>query len=1134
MVTRGEYKSSAGYYGIVVNNTKDRSEVLLISAGTVWSAYLTTLDGEYSWNNNHAKDAWKVINGALKACTAKNQTAVPFVKGTASRHTFKKAKTDYMVDKFAGELVGLFVGGDDTNIQLEYYEGPNLIPAAIPYIKLASRKEISASDLSSVTKEESVVIRSIEEIALEKDLSWVKNKKYYIVNDDAVAEQIFSYLDNYNGPISYDTETSGLKINMFGKINSKWAEQLKEYNSNIEDPENHIRTDYLVGIIFSVEADTAYYFPVKNRKFANLYEDKNSGVRKSTIDFIRKQKIVDDPNCQTDMGRLLYNSTDEELTSDVILMERVRRILETKHIVAHNGVFEWKVDYLYDIVTNLKDDTILLHQVMYKFRSTTSNRGEPSNLKYLEKREFGIDSVELEDFFPDFSEDDSGKVRSATSGSKKRKSKKSRIDFSYMDYDGTRVYAPADGDWTLQLYFKYKRDLIENHREMEYIYSVEVMVACAVAYMEFHGHRIDENKIEETKNSYIAKKKELEEQIRKEANLGADVDVAKVLSSPAQVAKLFFETMGMPFSGDKPSVKKSSVKPLLSAKNPDKTNKYPVVHLYSAWKKADTMLTKFFDNLPDFMYPGGYIFSSYGQIAAATGRMSCRAPNAQQYPKDITGIVVPRPGCVMMDCDYSQIEYRVLVALAKEPKLAALFSDPDTDYHTLMASLMYGVPYASVTPGMRGDAKSFNFGIPYGMGFKSLAILLTGQSGPAEVEEAKVKYELYFKDQPKVRAFFDMIKESAAVNKYTKTYWNRYRHYSFVDKDGKISNARKAMALRQAGNAIIQGTAADIFKIAVAKMYMYIKQNKLFGLLYMINLVHDEILYEVNVEALNPQRILKDVADNMQFKVAGFPPLFIGAGVGKTWKSAKGKEAEIHPLLCNIISENNANTPIFRSEKGSVEETYQWFEDAVFKFREDKVRQYILDPSNYGQDLHPVIGNLINLQFHFDLAKTGLAENELTKAALAKFIEVYGLNVPVSNFYTSTAATAEVEEEDDYEDEEDDEEYEGDFSDSDFALIDEDDSLYGVSLHELIDMFGLVVSKEKRVCGIHIKKIPFHKQDELADYIQEHLAEDGADDPDAVQVMFLKENNILLETGLWIKNVDGSAMSTRLKIAALG
>lgn len=163
-------------------------------------------------------------------------------------------------------------------------------------------------------------------------------------------------------------------------------------------------------------------------------------------------------------------------------------------------------------------------------------------------------------------------------------------------------------------------------------------------------------------------------------------------------------------------------------------------------------------------------------------------------------MVKPRPGFLMADADYSQIEYRVLTALAGNEWLAELFSDPDSDYHTLMASVMWDVSYEAVTPDMRSAAKSFNFGIPYGMGFASLAILLTGNSLPASVEEAKIKYEQYFKNQPKTRKFFDRVKEQAQVNRFTQTYWHRRRYYSFEDKDGKTNNAKKAAALRQAGN----------------------------------------------------------------------------------------------------------------------------------------------------------------------------------------------------------------------------------------------------------------------------------------------------------------------------------------------
>ncbi len=1134
MLTRGEYKSNEDHYGVIVYNTKEESEIILVLAGNVFSSYKKSEAGEFSYGNKKAKEVWKTIFGAIKGCTSKNATPAPFVHGTVSRHTFTKAKVDYIVDRYNGELAGLEVSGDNIQLNLEYYEDQSIRPLNIPYVKLT--QSLSTEFAEGITEEEAIQVRSLEEIQVifDIDISWLKYKKYYIVNNNEQAEKIFAYLDNYNGPISYDTETTGLRINMFGKVNSKEQKILQEYNAKFEDPKDQIRVDKLVGIIFSVEKDVAYYFPVFNRKFSNLYEDPNDPIRKVTIQRIKWEKNKVDPNHTTDMGRILWETPEEQLTPDVILMERVRYILEKKHIVAHNGAFEWKVGWMYEIDTNLKDDTMIMHQLMYKFRSTTSNSGEPSNLKYLEKREFGIDSLELSHFFPDYSEDTKGEVRSK--GGKGKGKKKSTIDFSYMTYEEARAYAPADGDWTIQLFFKYKRDLIENHKELEYLYNVEVLVACAIGYMEFYGHRLDEKKIEEVKNKNKARMKEIEEEIRVLAELKMDVEVNKVLSSPQQVAKLFFETLQMPFDGDKPSVAKKVIKPLLKMKDESGKDKYPVVHLYSEWKKLDTLLTKFFDNLQYFMYPGGFIFSSFGQISTATGRMSCSKPNAQQYPKDVTGIVIPRDNYIMIDADYSQIEYRTLVALAREMGLLEQFKDPDMDYHTMMASLMYSVPYASVTPKMRGDAKSFNFGIPYGMGFKSLAILLTGMCGASQVEEAKEKYELYFKDQPNVRKFFDLVKEQALVNKYTKTFWNRRRYYSFTDKDGNVSNARKASALRQAGNAVIQGTAADIFKISIARNFLYIRAWKLFGQLLIINMIHDEQLFEVNCAKLNVQRALRDLVENMQFKVDGFPPLYVGAGVGMSWKTAKGKDAEIHPLLCDELSREADNVSIYAYEGTDPKQVLTYFNDRVYAFRKQKIINYLTDMNNYGVDLHPVIGNLLNLQFTYGLEKSkdnpnGLEGDALTLAALAKFIEVNGLNVDPRNFKAMVEQVQEVDEDDGYDDEEDDELEEGEYVESDFALVDEDDTLYGVSLQEIISIFGLIVSQERRVCGIDVRVLPYKKKDELVEYLIGHQCEPYSED--SMQVIFLKENNILFETGVWVKNIDGSAVAARLKLNSL-
>ena len=1225
MFTRGEYQDTSGTYGVIVNREKTNIEVLLIESGSVISAFKHDDTGDYSFANVRAHDAERLISNGIRGCTSKNGNAIPFDLGTSIMHEFIRTKIEYIVELYNGELVGAEIKDEQKSkyLRLEYMKDQSFKIPAIPYVKLtAEKKKKKSADIDDMTVEDSVTVRSVSEIALEKeDVSWLKGKKYYIVNDDAQAEKLFKQLESYNGPIAYDTETTGLKFNCFGKINSVYQRNLEKYNA--EHPDDTIRADRMVGIIFCVEEDVSYYFPAFNRKFKNLYQDVDSPERIAAINNIKARYTVGDLAVQhdDDMYNYVTKTPAEEFRNDVVLMERVRNILEKGHIVGHNGTFDWKVGYQYGIDTNFKDDTMIMHQLMYKFRSTTSNRGESSALKYLEKREFGMDAWELEDFFPDFKEDNSGLTRGA-------KKKGSKIDFSYMDYDGTRVYAPTDGDATFKLFVKYKTDMMQNHKDMEYIYQVEMIVSSCIAYMEFYGHRLDERMINGARASTQAevlcieseirdlvgyrseKEKELYEklseqrEVYKNADASGDRDAINKaisemevtckelrgvidgdeehplnLAAPGQVATLFYDILKIPNPNTegKKSVAKRELKALLKERNADGTPKYPVVHMYSEYKKQDTLVTKFFDNLQYFQYPGGYIFSSYGQIAAATGRMSCSRPNAQQYPHSVTKMVKPRPGYLMADADYSQIEYRVLTALAGNEWLAELFSNPDSDYHTLMASLMYEVPYASVTGDMRKAAKSFNFGIPYGMGFASLAILLTGNSLPASVEEAKIKYEQYFKNQPKTRKFFDTVKEQAQVNKYTETFWHRRRYYSFEDKDGKTNNARKAAALRQAGNAVIQGTAADVFKISVARNFKFIRDNHLLGKILIINMIHDEQLFEIDTRYLNIKKVITCIGKNMQFKIDGFPPLYIGAGVGASWDDAKGKDAEIHPtLLENWTKEMDSygiwvkdplpltddnmhfsydfstgnDDPNYRK---SPDEWLKMLNDSNMQFRINKVKDYLLNPENKGKVIEPVIGNLLNLKFKYGHSKKeGLTDDQLTKKCLEEFIKHNGLEgicdpadyltqeednalKNVANSSTSLADTEDTDEDAGYDDSDDENGFtdideEGEFSNTDFIPVDESDVAYGCTVQDLIQTFGNFVSKSRRICGIDMRNVSAVKADAIVDYLYEHVCDDDA--PGAMEIMFLQDCNILKRTGIFVNNIDGSEVEKRLRNAS--
>lgn len=1316
MVCTGYYKKSDGQYSLIVDYKDSKNIIVYVgSDNTIVSAFKLVNGDKYAYSSKLAESVYETIKLGMSGATSKNGEPVSFKLGGSSLHSFKKKGVSFELQKFNNVPVYLLSDDGSSGIRMNYSE-ETMVHPTLDYVKMNSQKVKTSLDSIGVDE---VRVKSLEEVALEKDTSWINGKKYYIVNDSATAEKLFSQIENYNGILSFDYETTGLKINMFGQYGSKRKQELEEYNE--KNPNSKIEVDKVVGFIYSVKENVAYYFPVGHRKFKNLYEDRDETTLKTINNIMARYTIGDFRDLQSDYAKFIRSLSVEEFTPDIILMERNRDILQKKNILAHNGSFEYKVSLLYDIDLNLKEDSMLLHQLMYKFRSIRSSKSEPSNLKYLTKVELGVDQLELVDFFPDFKPDKTGTVRG---------NKQSSIDFSYMDFDSAKAYAPADGDFTLQIWKKYKKDMQLNFPEMEYIYNVEVIVSMAIGYMEFYGLRIDEVKIEQTRQKYLYDmlmteykiresvgyvqkdeeevynaivliNKELENAEDKEElyrkrdslcdklrSLIANSSKAINLNAPAQVSDLLYNKLNYPHPDGELSVKKNVIKGLTKAKNEDGTAKYPVALYYRDYKDLSSLITKFFGRLQDFMYPSGFFFSSFGQISTATGRMSCldedtlvttvggvkkikdvevgdlvycydtdgsvrikpvlnviykgykecielqwfssgngntgslictpdhriktkqhgwvqakdclnkkvyhlhrfneeipaidvctldsavsvgkrnvydleidgihnfianelcvhncSRPNAQQLPKSVTKIIVPRDNYCTIDADFSQIEYRTLTAMAKEEKLIESFRDPDSDYHTTMASLMYQVPYASVAPDMRSSAKSFNFGIPYGMGFKSLSILLFGDASPSHVAKAMELYELYFKDQPNVRKFFDKVKEVAGIYKFNKTRFNRRRYYNFEDAEGNYSEAKKAMALRQAGNFVIQGSAADIFKIAVARNFMFIRDNKLFGKLLITNMVHDEMLFEVDCDTLNIKKILSEIVKNMEFKIDGFPPLYVGAGVALSWAEAKGKMAEIHPVLANTYIAESENDSLYVSSPVSSKSVKEYFDKRVFEFRVNKVSDYVKDESNYNKAIEPAIGNLLGLQFDFGVAKEFAKEytedNGYTKEEIAnkmrlipleqlrRFIDEYNLGVDYKLF-GGVDLHEEEEEEEGYDDVDENElEEENEEIGGVFALIDESDVPYGISVQDLIRQFGLVVSKELGICGIDLTKVKKSKKDELISLLESSTC--NSTDEGALNLVFLNYNNVLNRTDIYVKDLVTSSVATRLGINA--
>lgn len=1319
------------FYG----NKADREVILLDEQGNLLSAYKQVGDKKYMAKSDVASKLTARVNKALTKIRKSGGEPTSFndIPALEFHSETRNSTVTIVTDRRT-----VFKLDIDMDVRLTIAMTPDgtekrfVPPPNIPYVELSQ----------TITDErgQDITVRTVEEIKLMKeDNAWLDRVTGIVVQDEEKAERYFQKLEEYGGAIAYDTETTGLKINCFGKINSRYAKMLEEYNNTHAEK---IYPDRLCGIIFATKTDSAVYFPCFSRKFKTLYQE-DTPLRRQIIDRIRSDYTIGRyRDRKGDMADYIRNGG--EMTPDIILMERVRYILENKYIVAHNASFEYKVGFMYDIITNIRDDTMLLHQILHRYGPDPRHR--QSNLKALSKLELGIDQWGLEDFFPAYKEDDDARLRAKSQVGRKKRKKKSNIDFSYMDLDGARIYAPADGYCTMGLWKKYKKELKEQYPQMERIYLVEVAACRGVAYCEFFGHRLDEEKIEAVKQDYIEQTALLESKVRAEAKLCqvgedelrrklelarmSDKDAEKLsdeekklrkeaqaigapqlakelkelmsmdvfnIDSPKQLAKLFYETMGMPETSKGRSVAKDAIKALLEHKHPDGTLKYPIVKYYQEYKAADTLLTKFFDNLSDYMWPGGYIFSSYGQIAAATGRMSCIAegelvtlttgkkpiqdvqvgdvaycfdedrnlyerkvlavldqgerecveikwaggsyrkviyeerpdgtkkykgteevtgtlictadhlirvtdpkweeparwvkagdlaegdlilrltvgkeykltdsvkvlsvtpvgkrhvydltieehenfvasdinvhnckqPNAQQYPKAISKIVIPRDNCIMMDADFSQIEYRVLVALAQEPGLLAKFHDPDIDYHTMMASLMFGVDYAAVTPAMRSDAKRFNFGIPYGMGIGSIAMGLFGENTPKTREMAKAKRKLYFKEQPRVEQFFERVKEAAVVYGYTETAFKRRRYYTFTSSDPAKANAAKAAAMRQAGNAVIQGTAADIFKIALARSMKYIIDNDLFGKVFLTNMVHDELLWEIDVSQVNPLVVTVNIGKMMSFPLEGYPPLFIGAGVSDCWAKAKSKDCEIHPHLLQLMTEEveekkyDLHTPTM-----SPKEWVEYFDNRVMEFRKEKILQYLTDPANFGQNIHPEIGNLIRLlyQKHIDESdinpKDPGADAERTLRCIEYLAKELGLELDRNN-YMATGVQVAADDIDDHEYDDGDAEGVDDgfnTSDSDFELVDED-KVSGVRLVDLIREFEYVVAPSLGVCGIDDSILTQKQREDVYGFLLEHK-QCGPDDEGALELVLHIGGGVLRHTGVYVHNIGTGA-----------
>ena len=400
--------------------------------------------------------------------------------------------------------------------------------------------------------------------------------------------------------------------------------------------------------------------------------------------------------------------------------------------------------------------------------------------------------------------------------------------------------------------------------------EVELPLVDVLRDMEAAGVRIDVDKLRQAETVLSAELNEIEQKIYDLAGTTFNIN------SPKQVGELLFDKLQLD-----PKAKKSktgqystSEEVLLAIKE-----KHPVVGLILEYRALSKLITTYISALPGYIAADGKIHTTYNQTVTATGRLSSSNPNLQNLPirsergRFIREAVIPDDGCLFLSADYSQIELRLMAHFSQDEHLLAAFRNGQ-DIHAATAAKIFGIPLDQVTKDQRRQAKTANFGIIYGISAFGLS-----QQLDCSRTEAKQLIDDYFAAFPRVIEYIESQKELARQNGYAETLLGRKRYLPDIHSQNATV---RSFAERNAVNAPIQGTAADIIKIAMVSIHRRLKEENLQA--QMIMQVHDELNF--NVPAAEVDRVREIVVSEMQNAVQLSVPLIAECGVGNNWLEA--------------------------------------------------------------------------------------------------------------------------------------------------------------------------------------------------------------------------------------------------------
>lgn len=411
---------------------------------------------------------------------------------------------------------------------------------------------------------------------------------------------------------------------------------------------------------------------------------------------------------------------------------------------------------------------------------------------------------------------------------------------------------------------------IESYNMKELLYSVEQPLTDVLSSMEREGFKVDREKL-----AQIGDKCKIEiENVRNEIYELCSEEFN--INSPKQLGKILFEKLDLPVIKKTKTGYSTNAEVLLEL-----SDKHPVIDKITYYRQLAKLYSTYVEGLTAVIDEDSRIHSSFNQAVTTTGRLSSTEPNLQNIPikyemgKEIRKVFIPHGSdSVLLSADYSQIELRILAHIANDENMIEAFKE-NVDIHSKTASEVFKVPLEEVTHTMRNNAKAVNFGIVYGIGDYSLSRDLR-----IPRSEAKNYIETYFERYPNVKKYMTDIVLDAKEKKYVTTIMNRRRYIPEINSSNKMV---MAFGARLAMNTPIQGSAADIIKMAMVNVYKALNEKGLTSTI--ILQVHDELILNVHLDEL--EEVKKLVKDKMENVVKLKVPLEVDINVGNSWYDAK-------------------------------------------------------------------------------------------------------------------------------------------------------------------------------------------------------------------------------------------------------